>query len=229
MLIIADKRLPGEALQKLGDHGEVVPFETSGITYEAVAGHPDIFFCRVNETLIVAPNLPSFYLNLLQERKIGFITGDEPVGSKYPETARYNAVSTGQHLLHNFRYTDSKITGYAGDLDLVHLNQGYARCNIIPIGDDRFITSDEGVYRTLVRHDIKALLVSPEGILLPGFKHGFIGGAAGVRGDAVFFSGSLHHYRDGAAVRKFLSDESCRIIELYDGPLFDGGSIFFID
>jgi hypothetical protein len=42
----------------------------------------------------------------------------------------------------------------------------------------------------------------------------------------VFFIGNLSHFPEGEKVRQFLS--SYEIIELYDGPLVDGGSLIFI-
>jgi len=229
MLIFFDKRIPQRAQDKLEKFGELVPFETKIITYEAISGHPDIFMCKVNNKLIVAPNLPDRYKKIIKEHEIPFIEGEEAVGNKYPETAKYNIVSTDKYLMHNFRYTDSSITDNEGDLDLVHLNQGYSRCNLLPLKDDHFITSDEGIYRTLQSLKLETLFVNPDDINLPGFKHGFFGGTCGVYENKVFIIGSLAQYKDGEKVREFLNQLDYEIIELYNGPLFDGGSLFFVE
>lgn len=71
------------------------------------------------------------------------------------------------------------------------------------------------------------MYVNPEGIQLPGFDHGFVGGAAGIYKDQVFFIGNLDYFSEGEKFRHFLS--GYEIIELYDGPLFDGGSILFLE
>jgi hypothetical protein len=228
MLILADKKIPGEAAANLASHGVVHLFETGGITYGAVSGHPDVFFCRVNGSLVAAPNVPEHTRKILRENGVPFVEGETPVGAKYPATARYNAVSTDRYLLHNFRYTDPVITRLGEDLDLVHLSQGYARCNLLPLSNGSFITSDGGIAKVLTNFKIPVLRVNPDGILLPGFSHGFIGGAAGMLADTVFFIGSLDHYADGAAVRNFLESNGHRHVELYDGPLFDGGSLMFL-
>jgi hypothetical protein len=44
----------------------------------------------------------------------------------------------------------------------------------------------------------------------------------------VFIIGSLKRYIDGQIVEALLKDLDYGIVELYDGPLFDGGGIFFI-
>lgn len=229
MLIIADKRIPAPALKTLSKYGEAVLIKTSGITYEAISGHPDIFFTLVNRHLVTAPNLPDNYINLLEGKGIRFVKGELPVGVKYPDTAGYNVVCTDKYLLHNFRYTDPVITKLSDNLDLIHINQGYARCNLIPLKEDHFITSDEGIYRVLKNYNLEVLLADPKGIVLPGFKHGFIGGTAGVHENEIFFIGKLAFYPDGKKIRDFLSSLNYSIIELYEGPLIDGGSLVFIN
>ncbi|HPE55958.1 MAG TPA: hypothetical protein PK904_06150 [Bacteroidales bacterium] len=228
MLIIADKRIPAAARKKLSEYGEVVLFKTSGLTYEAISGHPDIFFCAVNGQLIVAPNLPENYKSILRNHQISCMEGEQPVGGKYPENAAYNVVSNDKYLFHNFRYTDSKINELADDLDLIHVNQGYCRCNLLPLKNDHYITSDEGIRRVLENYHFDVLYVDPKDILLPGMKHGFFGGCCGVWENKVFILGNLNHFGDGKKVRTYLQHLHYEIIELYDGPLFDGGSVLFI-
>lgn len=228
MVIIADKRIPVEAKSKLQQYGEVLFFETSGITYDAISGHPDIFFCKVNDQLVIAPNLPETYKSFLAVNHIPFTEGEQPVGRKYPATAGYNIASTEKYLFHNFRYTDSRINDLAGDLDLIHVNQGYCRCNLLPLKNDHYITSDEGIRRVLENYKLDVLLVDPQDILLPVTKHGFFGGCCGVWENKVFIIGSLGHFADGRKVREYLTSLNYEIIELYDGALFDGGSILLL-
>ena len=49
----------------------------------------------------------------------------------------------------------------------------------------------------------------------------------GVHGNMVFIIGSLDHHHEGNSIRSFLENLKYEIIELYDGPLYDGGSILF--
>ena len=228
MIIIADKKIPKKAKEKLAHFGQLILLETEGITYNAISGHPDIFICKINDHLIIAPNLPENYKQTLRDLNVSFIEGEEPVGEKYPESAKYNVVVTEKFLMHNFRYTDSAITNREEDLDLIHLNQGYSRCNLLPLKNDHFITSDEGVKRVLQNHNLDVLYVNPENIQLPGFKHGFIGGACGVVDNSLFILGSLKNYKEGEKINDYLQSLNFKIIELFDGPLFDGGSILFL-
>ncbi len=228
MFILADNRIPAQAKEKLSGYGEIIPFSTDGITYEAISGHPDIFFCQVNDQLIVAPNLPDQYKDHLTKNSISFIEGELPVENKYPGTSRYNIVATEKYLIHNFRYTDSVVTNTGDDLDLIHSGQGYTRCNLLPLKNDHFITSDQGIHRVLNGYKLDNFYVEPNEILLPGMKHGFFGGACGIFKDNVFIIGSLSNIKNGNALKKYINKLNYQIVELYDGPLYDGGSIFFI-
>lgn len=228
MLIIIDKKIPQKAKSKLSGYGSLLELETSGITYEAISGHPDIFFFYTGTDLIVAPNTPHECFSVLDEHGIKYVRGEQAVGKKYPASSAYNAVSVGKLLIHNFRNTDSVITTALEDADLIHVDQGYTRCNILALDDQHFITSDEKIKRVLDRFNKDCIGVSPDGIALPGFKHGFFGGCCGIFEQKVFIIGSLMNYDEGARVLYYLEKNGFEIIELYDGQLFDGGSILFL-
>jgi len=229
MRILIDKKIPDDAKKNLQQYGDLLEIETSGITYDAISGHPDIFFHQIGDKLVVAPNTPKAYIKALEERGVDLVLGEQPVGEKYPASSAYNAVSTTSLLIHNFRNTESVITRLGEDLDLIHVDQGYTRCNILPLDDDHFITSDDKVKRVLDRFNKESIYVEPESILLEGFKHGFFGGCCGIHNQKVFIIGSLKKFPEGDKVRDYLSLLHYEIIELYDGQLFDGGSILFIE
>lgn len=221
--------MPEKNLKQLANYGQLVPFLTKNVVYESISGHPDIFMAMLDRQMVVAPNLPLFYKELLLKAGIRFIEGELPVGHKYPETAGYNVVYSENKLFHNLRYTDPQITRLLKDADLIHINQGYARCSMISLGNSRFITSDHGVERTLKSHGFIALYVEPSGIVLPGQRHGFIGGCCGIFKDTVFFSGSLNSIKDGDMIRQFCLESAYEVIELSEERLFDGGSILFVE
>jgi hypothetical protein len=250
MLIIIDHKISLKAKEILASYGELMELKTEGITYPAISGHPDIFFCQSPEKLIVAPNLPNHYFEQLKRHNINYITGELPVGPEYPSSSRYNAVATSKYLIHNFRHTDFMITRTLEDLHPIHVDQGYCRCNLLPLKDDHFITSDAGIYKfhppaggpnskfqisktdphsTFNFQPSTFLYVSPEDITLEGFPNGFFGGCCGVWEDKVFINGSLELYPEGEKVREFLADLGYEIVELGEGKLMDVGSILFFE
>jgi hypothetical protein len=228
MLIIIDRRIPLLAKQTLSKYGEVIEFGTSGITYEAISCHPDIFFCQSAAGLIAAPNIPHEYISILNRQGISFSLGKLPVGNSYPDSARYNSVITEQFLIHNPDLTDPYIKESEPQLELIPVAQGYCRCNLIHLGDNRFITSDKGIEKSLHAKNLNVQYVSPDGILLSGFEHGFFGGCCGLWDHKLFLTGSLDQFPEGNEIRHFVEAASIEIIELYKGPLFDGGGIFFV-
>jgi len=109
----------------------------------------------------------------------------------------------------------------------IHVNQAYTRCNLLPLKNNNFITSDKGIYSALTAYNLNVLYVNPKSILLPGFKNGFFGGACGTYKDQFFVIGSLASFMESEKVRILLHDLGYQIVELYDGQLYDGGSLVF--
>jgi hypothetical protein len=227
MLIIIDHKIPSQAKDKLSAYGQVLELKTAGITYDAISGHPDIFLCRTPAGLIAAPNTPPAILEKLKAKGVAFRLGENDVGIQYPRSAIYNAVVTGNHYIHNKDITDPAIFASLEDQEQINVRQGYTRCSLLPLKDGHFISSDIGIHQTLKKNGMDVLLVDPAGIVIHDLKHGFIGGACGVHEDKVFIIGSLKHFGDGKLVRSYIKNLGYQIIELYDGPLYDGGSIMF--
>lgn len=228
MLIIADARMPQTALEKLAGYGTLLPFHAPGITYESISGHPDIFFCKTPQGLLAAPNTPEVFLSLLKKQGIPIITGARPVSSKYPGSACYNAFANSRFLVHHPRITDTVLAEALSSLQTIPVAQGYARCNLMEAGG-LYITSDRGIEKALKRKGLETFFADPAPIILPGQKHGFIGGCMGAATGRLFICGSLDFHPSGQALRKALKKRNTEIVELYHGPLWDGGSILICD
>ncbi len=220
--------MPYEAQKRLQSIDQFIPFFTKGITYDAIACHPDSFICPMDNQLVVAPNLPLEYKLLLKKEEQLFVEGNDMVGNKYPETARFNAVVTKNYLIHNLKITDKVILQQGGQKKWIHVNQGYTRCNLFPLPDESFITSDKGIFNTLTKNGLTVLYVKPQEILLPGFPHGFIGGCLGERQNNIFVIGRLSSHPEGKKIHQFIKRKNLHLIILYDGPLFDGGGLLFL-
>ncbi|MEE4178222.1 MAG: hypothetical protein V2I46_12005 [Bacteroides sp.] len=227
MLILADARLPERVLKNLGRYGQVVPFASQGVVYEAISGHPDIFLCQVPGGVVAAPNTPKNILEALENKGTSLFFGKEPLGKAYPATARYNAFSGKDCLLHLFDLTDEVILAQTQGLEKIAVRQGYARCSLVEAGR-LYITSDRGIEKELKQNCRETFYVDPSPIILPGQPHGFFGGCTGVWGQQLFLAGSLRHFPEGELLQQALVQRGITIIELYDGPLWDGGSILFL-
>jgi hypothetical protein len=228
MLILLDQKMPEAAKEKLAAYGEIVEFATVGITYEAISGHPDIFFCPTPAGLIVAPNLPGEYMRILDENSLQYIKGSLPVGKEYPETACYNSLVTDMFIIQNPEISELVIRDLNSDLEIISVKQGYVRCNLIALPNKTFITSDLGIEKSLKQRNLEVLYVNPSCVKLDGFKHGFFGGASGLLGKELFICGSLKYFKEQANIQSFAKRAGVSIIELYNGQPVDVGTILFL-
>jgi hypothetical protein len=225
---IIDSRIPIKAKEKLSKYFEQIELPTSLETYKSIAAHPDIFFCKINEALIHAPNTDEAVLSKLEKNGINLIKGKSKVGNKYPLSAKYNSVITNNYLIHNLDYTDESITSACSGLAQINVKQGYTRCNLIELTPNLFLTSDLGIQKALLERKLDSFYISSEKIILPGFKNGFFGGCCGIDNNQLFVIGSLNFINEGMMLKSQLQKNNIELIELYNGPLFDGGSILII-
>ena len=227
MIVIGDKKIPLPAQNALNEYASFVPFFTENIVYAAILGHPDVFMCNSGENIVVAPNIPPKYSSILQKCDVNIIVGENPVTNKYPGTAKYNAVVTEKYFIHNIKITDKILLEACAGKIQIHVNQGYTRCSLFALDENSFITSDRGIYKTLLKNNLDVLFVDPAGILLPGFSHGFIGGCMGKVENTVFITGNLIRIKQGGEIKDFITKSGLQTVELYNGKLFDGGGLFF--
>jgi hypothetical protein len=220
--------MPEAAKEKLATFGEILELATDGITYEAISGHPDIFFCPTPAGLIVSPNLPEKYFTILDQNKINYIKGSLPVGQEYPETARYNSLVTDRFIIQNPASSDPEIRNMNPELEIISVKQGYVRCNLIPLPNETFITSDRGIEKSLKQRSLEELFVDPTCVQLDEFDNGFFGGACGLVGNAFFVCGSLRYFKESILIEAFAARAGVTLIELYVGKPVDVGTVLFL-
>lgn len=229
MLIIIDAQLPSMVAEKLTTIGPVFQLQSQNVVYESISGHPDIFIFQMEKLVIIAPNSPPDLMDALKFERIPFLKGKEKLGPKFPETAYYNAVSTKDYLIHRENYATKCIPKLNDNKKFIHVNQAYTRCNVLPLPDGSFITSDQGIVKALQEEGLETHYFSSKDVMLNGHEHGFLPGALGIYQDKVFVIGCLSDYSEGERLLALLESKYLNIIELYNGPLIDGGGIFFLN
>ena len=229
MLIIIDARIPTKAKEVLAEIGQVFELSSDGLVYESIKGHPDIFLFQMKDIVVIAPNAPPELKDILKSQRIPFLKGKSKVSKTYPNTVFYNVVQTDDLLIHKKGYTDSCIMHHNAKKQFIDVSQAYTRCNLLSLSDGSFITSDKGIENSLLKNNIEAHYFSPEGIKLEAQDHGFIGGCMAIYNRTVFIIGDLDFYHEGERLRKFIQSKNLALVELYKGPLIDGGGIFFLN
>lgn len=227
-IVVIDARSPEEALENLSKDFSVIPFITKNITYDAIAGHPDIFIAQNGSDFIIAPNTPKEIQDQLQKRNNIHI-GEKIVGTSLPDSTPYNCLITNSFIFHKRGYTDKTIKEENTTKQFIELPQAYTRCSLFEIAENVFITSDQGISSVLERLHLEHLYISPIDINLPPYKNGFIGGCLGKYHDTIYINGSLSKHKDGERIQSFIFSHKCKIVELHRGELYDGGGIFFLD
>jgi len=113
-----------------------------------------------------------------------------------------------------------------------HVNQGYTKCSVLPIGNHALITSDASIATAAKACEIDVLQICESHISLSGYDYGFIGGCASFapRGEmnTVFFCGDLSTHPDAKKIECFCTTHNLSIVNLSDSSLCDIGTIFMI-
>ncbi len=158
---------------RLAGH-DIFRVNASHAVYGAVASHPDIFMCRVKDTLVIddsvvtTPSVRKIYEDALEEKNGnlsvnpvipaasgafsgGIVFDMGHIGYDYPDNVPYNAVSTDKYFIHNTELTSPLLLDRVRDagLDIINVKQGYTKCSCVAVGDRAIITADPGIVRTI--------------------------------------------------------------------------------
>lgn len=236
MLIVFDKRMREPylaGLRRYFRHSELMPFfMDQPLVYRSIANHPDIYFFQVGwHTMVHAPGVDMIFLEKLRSSGVCLIPGEKDPSGEYPSTALYNAARVGNKVFLNKKYSDRVVLDTIRErgLSIIDVPQGYTRCSVLAVSDRALITSDKKISFHSRKNGFEALEILPGHVLLPGEKHGFIGGAGGLTLDGkVFLAGDIRRHPQGQEIEKFISANSKGLINLDGLELCDLGSFFFL-
>lgn len=155
------------------------------------------------------------------------------IGGKYPLNVCLNAAVVGKSIIVNTAYLNEAVKKYAisHGYQLIHVNQGYAKCSCAIVSDHAIITADNGIYYSLKEANIEVLKIRQGSVTLKGADCGFIGGASGLdsRGDQkiLYFSGMIESHPDYPLIKDFCDKHQTKIISLTNNELTDIGGMIF--
>ncbi len=228
MLIIAGADIPGEVINRLRKEGKLLLLKSSNVLPDYLSCHPDLFLFSYKKTIVHSPETPVEILNEISAAGYKLIKGNKP-GIKYPECARYNVATGCGYYIHKKDITTPEIVELCAGLEFINVKQGMTRCSALLFGEKYFLTSDRKIDRELSGRGLRGVFVEPGQIVLPYKNYGLIGGCCGVSGNTVYFIGSLEYLREEEEIKNIITEGGFTYRELYQGPMFDGGSILFFE
>ncbi len=225
-------RLPKEAATALEREGVgLISLPPHRVLQKTTACHADMLISVVDKTVFF--DKIYFEDNEDLARRIADAGGYEitvvpPLGKKYPRDASLNVLVAEKFAVMNMKTASldllEKIT--SSGRRIVNVRQGYAACSCLYF-KGLLVTADHGIARA-AQDVCEVLEIGDGGVSLPPYNEGFIGGASGVDGDAVYFAGDLSLHPDGDRIASAIEGRGGRVVSLTDGPLFDVGGIKFI-
>ena len=226
--------MPGDAKRGIRKNGfEIIELPPSPALQPQVASHPDMLM-YFGEKLITSRDYYAIAKAEIDEilqisgKNIEFAS--EIIKPDYPFDVRFNAFTVGNCLFCSEKGVSGAVTDDANrrGLEIVYVKQGYAKCSTVVVGENAIITADGGIAKAARTKGVDTLVVSPGGVTLDGYDHGFLGGASGAFGDKIFLCGDLERHPDCAKITEFCEKHGKEVVSLSPSPLFDVGTIFFI-
>lgn len=231
MNVLVAKNTPDEFIKLLSLKGYNVLYGTESKSVQnGVRYHIDLQIVFINNRLCVcAPEFFEYYSALLSTSGIKIISGKKTLGYTYPEDCAYNIAVFGNYAVGNFCSCDNVLKNELekSKKNLINVKQAYAKCSICIVGENAVITSDDGIYKTLLPYGIDVLKISSGSVHLFGYNYGFIGGASGVTGENLYFCGNIKNHPDYVKICDFAKKYGKNIV-CSDNILTDVGTILFL-
>ena len=225
--VLVAENFPEKAAEKLKKYGQVVRTKANKNVLEGLDTHPDILVHPLpSGDILVDKDNFEYYKEIFKDKKI--IPSHSFLSAKYPSDIHLNAFAFKNIFIHNLKHTDQVILDYykKSGYELVNIKQGYSKCSCL-VTHDFVITSDSGIYECL-KDLIPIYKIDHGQIKLQNFNYGFIGGASGVLGKKIFFTGDFSHHSSYEEILKIISNYDYELEILSKDPIEDYGSIYFI-
>lgn len=197
--------------------------------HEPVDGHPDMVIHPIDfETFVVAPNVYDYYRNVLTGLGIKVIEGGKTLSRNYPEDIAYNVARIGRYAVHNTKHTDQVLKYYLEEagMEFIHVNQGYTKCSVAALSDNKALTSDFLIHEKLLSYNIDCMYINPKFVHLEGYDNGFIGGSIGLINDKVFLAtGKIFDDDISLSLREFIQSSGYIYEEASNQQITDLGTL----
>ena len=191
--------------------------------------HADMQALKINDKLFVNANCKAL-IKSLGKHNISFINC-KGIGTKYPENVALNAAFIGNKLLCKESALHPIVKDYCKNesIEIINVNQGYAKCSTLTVDENSIITDDESIAKASVKMGIDVLKIEKGDIYLDSNNYGFIGGAGAVIGDKAYFFGDINCHRNADEIKTFIKKRKINIICTGTYKLTDIGGVIALD
>lgn len=227
--IIVAKNMPQMAKDNLIKLGfNLIESAELKTVHKGLKYHPDMQIVKGDGCYICAPCCYDHYKLYFENIGIKLIKGKNDPKENYPYDVPYNVAIVDNYAIHNFEFTDSKVSENL-NCEKINVNQGYSKCSICVVSDNAVITSDKGIAKVLTSYDIDVLAVTEGYIELEPFKYGFIGGCSGIiSDDKIAFCGDISLHPDYEKIKEFCHKHGKKIVCLTNSKPVDVGTIMLL-
>ena len=217
--LIIDSRIRNVEYEYLSKFFDIIKLPLSDDVYEEISGHSDIFYTKINGSIITAPNA-----KYIQQ---DFIIGNKKVEKDYPHDVLYNVCQIGDKIIGS-KYTDESIKP-----DII-VKQGYVKCSIAIIENKYCITTDRKISNILTENSIDNLYIQENNIRLLkkdsslSYMRGFIGGASLSFDNKFVLFGDIDKLESKDIIKDYLKEKNIELIDFKGLDVYDyGGGIIY--
>ncbi len=150
----------------------------------------------------------------------------------YPYDIPFNLVRIKEHIIGKIKFAAPEIKSFAENngIELISVNQGYAKCSTLTLGDSAVISADSSILSAAENLGLPYIKIenSPCSVTLEGYDYGFIGGACGVFQHKVYFAGNIEQHPDFTRIKDFCDTFDFELISMGNSILTDIGGIIFL-
>lgn len=190
--------------------------------------HTDLQFCHVDENTVFLSNYQDKLKNEMMQRGFKCFEINDNLSANYPNDVLLNSVVIGKYVICNVHTIDKNLLTFfeENNFILIHVKQGYTKCSTVVISNSAIITDDEAIGLKAQENGIDSLIVSKGSVKLDDFNYGFIGGCCGmISNKTLAVNGNLKYHTDFESICAFTFKHGVKILNLFDKPLEDIGSI----
>lgn len=232
MKAIVSSLLPRDALLALEKMCDVFLLPPDSSIAYPVSTHPDMIVSLIGNTAVIPADYGtknSALCDFLKDTGYDVVLSSAERSEIYPNDVGMNCAVGNGFIICREVSADPTVLCIAEKLgySVIDVKQGYAGCSCI-VCENAVITSDTGIYNSVIASGRESLLVPNSGIVLPGYNTGFIGGCGGFSGGVLYFTGDIDSVPAGELIRGFAKQRGYDIVLLSRGELTDFGGIKFV-